>query len=626
LEYPGNDDKGRKPVAEGLYLPIRFAGNKDGQPRSGPEFIVPITYSEVTGRRPDAADLWKALTAGNPANTVVTLATIINAIERFSRDATLQQALSDTFLRPEYRKKPEASPGERLPDYRYVFNALGLLFALKVLLGASPATQVTTAEIDPFSIGDLVLICNEFAISSTLSATNLTDSSVAADLLPSWDLANRGRLVYALARIHRMVEVHLAGPDLKVGRLLKHIGLDVKSVHFYGVSLKDYVFAVFALYAREQQLNGPALLSNPELAIFDPGTLLEQTNFPELVFQRFLDSASVSPDSIRRKLSGTDGGWDECALSELLGSSIFASDFLALREHPILHLDGSRYLVLDPDFLGELLSSGIIFQIRGAVPEGKGAQLMSLFGRLFELYLIELLAHFYPWGSGILQVDVHFPGGQVDALLDFGTYVVLLEFKFFLLKHEIKHGRKSGELEKSLREKLVENERGERKAARQLAQAAQALHDRSIKTASLRNKPIYPVVVVYESGLQCPGANAFINRIFQEYRAQITDSTLVRPLTVMSVEELEGLLPQTEAALTTWQEVLEERFSRDEVQLISIHQAIYDILKRKGKRAKNNEFLHDTSDGIFESITAYFPEQSRKASTETSDTEAPGSS
>ena len=270
-----------------------------------------------------------------------------------------------------------------------------------------------------------------------------------------------------------------------------------------------------------------------------------------------MDGSSISLAAIRTKLSDAAEGWDEAAVSDLLDSPTFASDFLAFREQPILQLDGRGYLVLDPDFLGDLLSSGVFFQIRAAVPADKGIQFMSLFGRLFELYLTELLEYFYPRGSGILQTDVHFKGGQVDALLDFGSYVVLMEFKFFLLKHEIKHNREGGELEKSLREKLVENERGERKAARQLALAGQAIQDRRIKTVLLANKPIYPVVVVYESGLA--GANAFINRFFQEYRETVSDPSLVRPLTLMSVGELEGLLPQVEAAQTTWQEILESR-------------------------------------------------------------------
>jgi hypothetical protein len=42
--------------------------------------------------------------------------------------------------------------------------------------------------------------------------------------------------------------------------------------------------------------------------------------------------------------------------------------------------------------------------------------------------------------------------GKVRCVdLTFG-FIFSLEFKFFLLNHEIKHGRKTGELEKSLRE------------------------------------------------------------------------------------------------------------------------------------------------------------------------------
>jgi hypothetical protein len=297
-------------VAERLWVPFRLLERQKGEVRSGPEFIVPITYSEVAGRPPTAADLWGALTVGDRIRTTITIATVINAVERFSQDATLQRALADTFLRPEYRKAPEAKPDERLPNYRYVFNPLGLLFTLKVLLGAAP-TQPTAAATDQFFIGDLVLIANEYALGSSLSSDAMTDSTLAADLLPSWDLTNRDRLVYALARIDRMVNVHLVGPDPRVRKLCAQLGLDRAKLKFCGVSLEEYIFAVFALYARDQQLNGPALLRDPNIAVFDPATFLASTTFPLQAFQSFLDGASASLGTIRKRLAGTESGWDE---------------------------------------------------------------------------------------------------------------------------------------------------------------------------------------------------------------------------------------------------------------------------------------------------------------------------
>jgi hypothetical protein len=596
-------------VTEGLFLPIRFEREKYPQPRFGPEFIVPITYSEVTGRKPTAQDLWHALSFGNHVETIVTLSMILNSVERFQPDRNLHAALTERFLRPEYRTIPRRPPGGKLPDYQDVFNPLGVLFALKLLLGATtgPEPPERLQPDDQFSIGDLILLANEFVLTSSLTAETMTDANLAADLLPVWDLTNPGRIVYAMARMHRMVAVHLVGSDSKVLRIIKQIGVGMDGIKFCGVPLDSYVFAVFALYARDQLLRGPDFLRNPDLAIFNPHELMKQTSFPHEMFQRFLQGVSLDLDAARRKLSSLDTGWNEGILADLLESPTFRTDFLAFRERPILKLDEKRYLVLDGHFLADLLSIGVLFQVRSALARDKGALLMSLFGRLFELYAGELLEFFYPRRSAILRLDLPYTDGQLDALLDFGEYVVLLEFKFFLLRHEIKHNRKSGELETSLREKLVENQRGERKAARQLAHAAQSVHDRTIMTA-LPGKPIYPVVVIYESGLQCPGANAIINRYFQEFRERLRNPDLVRPLTVMSLEELEGLLPQVAAALTTWREVLDARFMRDEVNFISVHQVIHDILKRQGKEGKNNQFLRQTSDEMTDRMRAYFPE------------------
>jgi len=39
-----------------------------------------------------------------------------------------------------------------------------------------------------------------------------------------------------------------------------------------------------------------------------------------------------------------------------------------------------------------------------------------------------MLGHFYPAASQILSADVGYEGGQIDALLDFGTDVVIFEF------------------------------------------------------------------------------------------------------------------------------------------------------------------------------------------------------
>ncbi len=99
------------------------------------------------------------------------------------------------------------------------------------------------------------------------------------------------------------------------------------------------------------------------LASFTPGALLAHTTFPVEVFQRFLDAAGVSFEDIRQKLSGSPDGWDERALSDLLGSTIFATDFLALLyERRITHNTSPwTYLLrVDNALSAEELASDIV--------------------------------------------------------------------------------------------------------------------------------------------------------------------------------------------------------------------------------------------------------------------------
>lgn len=70
-------------------------------------------------------------------------------------------------------------------------------------------------------------------------------------------------------------------------------------------------------------------------------------------------------------------------------------------------------------------------------------------------------------------------------------------------------------------------------------------------------------------------------------------------LTVMSVDELEGVLPLISAGAFTWEELLSRRFSSDHVVPSSIHQASYDIMKEKNKQFTQNAFLKRKTDEIF---------------------------
>src|SRR5207245_2448697 len=113
-----------------------------------------------------------------------------------------------------------------------------------------------------------------------------------------------------------------------------------------------------------------------------------------------------------------------------------------------------------------------------------------------------------------------FRGGEIDAILDFGEYIIIFEFKHFLLTHDVKYSRSGALLEDALRERLFVNRAGRPKAIRQLITSAAAVRSGEIPTLRGRTNsfpqaaPIFPVIVVADQALEAPFVNVFCNKLF----------------------------------------------------------------------------------------------------------------
>lgn len=77
-----------------------------------------------------------------------------------------------------------------------------------------------------------------------------------------------------------------------------------------------------------------------------------------------------------------------------------------------------------------MVSSGLYWQIFESLEGSHRERLRELWGRLFELYVFELLGHYYPAMSQMLPVDVAYADGQIDALLDLGDIVIVFDQSF----------------------------------------------------------------------------------------------------------------------------------------------------------------------------------------------------
>jgi hypothetical protein len=201
---------------------------------------------------------------------------------------------------------------------------------------------------------------------------------------------------------------------------------------------------------------------------------------------------------------------------------------------------------------------------------------------MFEVYTVDLLSKFYPKLSGFFWPDVAYKGGQIDVLRDFGSFVLVIEIKASLLTELAKRSADRETFVKDFRRKFIENEKGDPKVVKQLAGACRAILRGEIPTASGKQAPIiYPIFVSDEPTLETAFMNGYFNEEFQKETEM--DDPRVRPLTVMTIDELEQLLTHSSDGDIQWEALLQSRFNRKEVQASSVGQALYDMLVAKDR-------------------------------------------
>jgi len=392
------------------------------------------------------------------------------------------------------------------------------------------------------------------------------------------------------------------GNDETVGVLRAKLGWSSEPPEFDGMSLDDFAAVVFGLFAHvTARAQRGALLGPPGGFIVDANMVFQGAPSAKPLLDGFLRRRSLSFEQLRQRIAGS-GGWLRDEFMAHVSDPGFATDFRVFRQFPIVDLGQGEHLILDMQFLEELIGTGLFFNLLGQLDSKRRKALLDLWGRVFEILVVELLQHYYPrsryallpaFASGYKFHDNAARGvgeGEVDAFLDFGSEIIVFEMKHFFIPQEVKDALNYDRLWTELRLKLVEDENQKPKAIRQIVNIARAIRSGAIPTAQgacdtyARTAVLYPVIVVADPGLEAFGVNTLLNEVFQEYAADVPGG--VRPLTIMSVQEVEEVLAFVSAGVFTWSEVLESRFeissSARRVRLWSVHQATYDLARLKG--------------------------------------------
>lgn len=566
-----------------LLVPIAQPGAGGYQP--GPHFFVYRMYSEMGLTPSDTlVAFWEALQDARALNAIHEFATInANLTEPKIGDGQIQLQMIQRYIEPELRV--ELLEMDRLQGnaHSVVFNRIGCLQTIRYLILYGGPDQFEGRPI--YKIGRLALLGNEFLahppVPQTTSPSNL---DIILMVAPTWDIMNARHLGHGMARMFTILNDILPGSEPKVQKLLTKIGLDPELIEIDGISLHQFVSIVFGLFAYGGNPDGQ------KRSLFVKQEVFSQTNFPQPVLDEMLETRAPTLDAYRDLLKKDQTLDRDAFVADTTARSFLTSDFNIFRRYPLLKLDEHNILILDLQLIAELLTQGVYYSIFNGLPSNKRDTFRELWGHLFEVYTVDLLTEFYPKFSGILSPDVNYDGGQIDALLDFGTFVLVIEIKASLLTEPAKRSADRATFVADFRRKFIENEKGNPKVVKQLASACRAILSGEVPTVSGKNTPtIYPVFVSDEPTLETAFMNGYFNDEFQQEASM--DDPHIRPMTVMTIDELEQLLTHVSDGDIHWEELLQARFNRKAVLASSVGQTLYDMLVSKGIEVKQNQTL-----------------------------------
>ena len=578
-----------------LLIPISEGGSP--APDVGPRFMVYRMYSELGLDPADAETAYcEALKGSNITDGIGEMSWInANLSEARATDAQIHQQLSLQFVEPGILNRIALNPVQG-GAASVVFNRIGCLLTIRHLMlfgGSEPQTWNSQ------SIGKLALLANDFVqnVQAPIFPT-LESVDVLLFMAPTWDIYNSRNLGHAMSRMFTMLTKILPGNDPVVTKLVSRLSINVDNIEIDGLPLDHFTAIVFGLfaYARSPEAKTRVLLN--------PQEIFSLTGISQEMFDRFLAARARTLDDFRGELSNGNGV-SQASLSEELKRRSFLLDSLnVFRKYPLFRLDTERIVMLDVQFVVELLTAGVYWSIHDNLPLNKRETFKQLWGRMFELYAVDLLAQFYPSMSGMLSVDVEYSDGQIDAMLDFGSYVVVMEIKSSLLTEPAKRSADKNSFLKDFRRKFVENERGKPKAIKQLSTACSAILAGNIQAAKKDGAPlIFPLFISDEPVLEATFVNAFFNEEFQ--KEGISDAR-VKPLTVMTIDELEQTLSHVTDNDFSWLELLESRFNEFGVYPNSVGQAIYALMVMRGLQWNQNSVLKQKYDEFTDRMRRVF--------------------
>lgn len=214
------------------------------------------------------------------------------------------------------------------------------------------------------------------------------------------------------------------------------------------------------------------------------------------------------------------------------------------RSRPLIALPGDNYLCTDMTFLRLLITTGLFWKLRELLHSSKEQnELFQAWGYLFEDYVHDTLEPAIGpkrYRRSPLDLD----GNEItDAIVDYGSDVVLFEVKAVLVRDDLKYGRDLDAILAVLDARLLKDG--------QLVRAMTRLfHPKGPREATRHLQKrfaqrLYPVIVTYDHSICSPFIADYLNAHLQDQlaKAGLPKHPIVQPLTLMAADDINLLVP-----------------------------------------------------------------------------------
>ncbi len=416
-----------------------------------------------------------------------------------------------------------------------------------------------------------------------------------SQLLFTTELSNTPDVGYAAARNQEYVKIF----DRERARFpfAGQLGLSERFAQIRRLDLTRYLWLLLGVNASYMHES-----DNPERVIQEPG----RVNIGKADFFAKMDASNEEIEAFfDLMVTDYDHLCELVRMSQPRDQQAMQKDYTVFRTFPLVYTRGQKDVAtcIDSGFLQEKIALGLYHTILKSL-EGQPDReefLRRYWGDVFEIYVNERLAEVFPARSNEFfaspKIDRPNIDEQVfDGVLFRGSNLIAFEYKGKYLTLESKYGGDRERLIAELEEKFG---LGVRQLARGIGRVFNANPDvrEGFSERDKDNNPtnqfgpkshnnvrrVYPVLMIQDFSLAVGFANFHLRELFEQEMAKYQiESVNIRPLSVMTIEDLEITLPYLKQI--KFAEVLERYIQR--IEPAKTFQGVFLRFVRKRKLRK----------------------------------------